>query len=184
MGNGLDGIVIFYGMAGAGKSTLGNRLSAATGVPYMSSSDLIRSAAPLNPEIKHYVEHGMPRGELLSDELMNEVLSSYLLPKVILDGFPRTLRQAQMLVDCDVNVQTVVYLAVDEAIARERMLEQRRRADDTPEAVQRRITTFKEHDRALRDFFHKHYHVKTVNTNYGEEPAYISLCRALNLEVE
>ncbi|OMO81064.1 Adenylate kinase [Corchorus olitorius] len=95
---------VFLGCPGVGKGTYASRLSNLLGVPHIATGDLVRdelaSAGPLPSKLKEIVNHG----QLVSDELIIDLLSKRLEAGeakgesgFILDGFPRTIRQAEIL---------------------------------------------------------------------------------------
>ncbi|XAR72078.1 Adenylate kinase [Bertholletia excelsa] len=95
---------VFLGCPGVGKGTYASRLSRLLGVPHISTGDLVRdelsSHGPLAPELSEIVN----QGKLVSDEIIINLLSKRLEAGeakgeagFILDGFPRTIRQAEIL---------------------------------------------------------------------------------------
>ncbi|XP_062092819.1 probable adenylate kinase 6, chloroplastic [Humulus lupulus] len=92
---------VFLGCPGVGKGTYASRLSNLIGVPHIATGDLVReelsSSGPLAPQLAEVVNHG----KLVSDEIIINLLSNRLQAKgesgFILDGFPRTIRQAEIL---------------------------------------------------------------------------------------
>jgi adenylate kinase len=96
-------IVILLGAPGCGKGTMAGRLSASNPIfHHVSSGDLLRAA------VKDQTQHGreadtfMKRGELVPDALIAQMIADYMAPlpnecTLLLDGFPRTLIQAEML---------------------------------------------------------------------------------------
>jgi adenylate kinase len=94
--------IILLGPPGAGKGTQARFLKSRLGVPHIGSGDtlraMIRRDTPLAAELRSYID----RGEFVPDDLMNDVMLSRLSESdaargFILDGFPRTLPQAQAL---------------------------------------------------------------------------------------
>ncbi|XVE68995.1 hypothetical protein DITRI_Ditri09bG0114500 [Diplodiscus trichospermus] len=108
---------VFLGCPGVGKGTYASRLSNLLGVPHIATGDLVRdelaSCGPLSSQLKEIVN----QGKLVSDEIIIDLLSKRLEPGkakgesgFILDGFPRTLRQAEILegvtdIDLAVNLK-------------------------------------------------------------------------------
>ncbi|XP_021910317.1 probable adenylate kinase 6, chloroplastic [Carica papaya] len=95
---------VFLGCPGVGKGTYASRLSNFLGVPHIATGDLVRdeisSSGPLASKLKEIVNHG----KLVSDEIIISLLSKHLEAGAakgesgfILDGFPRTIRQAEIL---------------------------------------------------------------------------------------
>jgi len=94
--------VVFLGPPGAGKGTQARLITRALGIPHISTGDLLRenveNRTPLGLTAKAFME----RGELVSDEVVNGMVRERLRqpdcePGFLLDGFPRTLRQAEVL---------------------------------------------------------------------------------------
>jgi adenylate kinase len=139
-------LVLIFGGPGAGKGTQGQLLSGALGVPHISSGDLLRA--------QHREVDLMRRGDLLPDELVSDIVLSRLqrpdaAPGAILDGFPRTLAQAQRLdrwlVEHRGTLRGAVYLDVprDELVAR--MVARgdlSQRSDDREGVADRRVDVF------------------------------------------
>ncbi|XP_010554558.1 PREDICTED: probable adenylate kinase 6, chloroplastic [Tarenaya hassleriana] len=95
---------VFLGCPGVGKGTYSSRLSSLLGVPHIATGDLVRdelsSSGPLSAQLKELVNHG----KLVPDEIIINLLSNRLEAGkeksesgFILDGFPRTVRQAEIL---------------------------------------------------------------------------------------
>lgn len=94
--------VIFLGPPGAGKGTQADRFAKAKGIPKISTGDILREAVANKTEIGLRAKAIMDRGELVSDEVIIGIVKERLdRPDVatgfILDGFPRTVAQAQAL---------------------------------------------------------------------------------------
>lgn len=116
--------LIFLGAPGAGKGTQAARISAALAIPAISTGDIIREAirtgSPLGLELKSYTD----QGKLVPDQLVVDLLQERLTKDdckngFILDGFPRTIQQAEFLDKTDCNIDRVVNIEVgDESIVR------------------------------------------------------------------
>jgi adenylate kinase len=94
--------VVLIGPPGAGKGTQGERLAARLNVPRISTGDLLREAVSAGTPLGELVRAVMGNGELVSDDLMIEVVRERLVRPdaaagFVLDGFPRTIRQAEAL---------------------------------------------------------------------------------------
>jgi adenylate kinase len=92
--------VIFLGPPGAGKGTQAARLAGYLGVPRISTGDMLRQAIALGTPLGKQIAPIMEKGGLVSDDLLSGVIQDRILHKdcergYILDGFPRTLRQAE-----------------------------------------------------------------------------------------
>lgn len=117
--------LILLGAPGAGKGTQAARISAALGIPAISTGDIIRSAiktgSPLGLELKSYTD----KGALVPDELVVALLQDRLKDAdcengYILDGFPRTIEQAKFL-DRAVHIDRVVNIVVEDEVIVRRM---------------------------------------------------------------
>ncbi len=120
--------IILLGAPGSGKGTQAEMLSKTYGIPHVSTGDILREevmkGTPLGEKVKTY----MNRGELVPDELVIEILKNRLQEPdckkgFILDGFPRTLKQAKaldvILSEVGLKIDAVVYIDVaDEEIIR------------------------------------------------------------------
>jgi adenylate kinase len=94
--------VVLLGPPGAGKGTQAERLAAGLNVPRISTGDLLREAVTAGTPLGELVRAVMARGELVGDDLMIEVVRERLARPdaaagFVLDGFPRTIRQAEAL---------------------------------------------------------------------------------------
>src|SRR5436190_20739630 len=108
--------IILIGIQGAGKSTQGNLLSEKLGVPYLSTGHIFREIAKEKTPIGRYIKEVMNAGYLIPDEKTLEIVAEYLnRPEYekgyILDGFPRTVNQAESFAN---GIDKVVYLKVSD----------------------------------------------------------------------
>ena len=146
--------IVILGQPGAGKGTQARRISAETGLPHVNTGDIIRAeiaaGTPWGLEVKAYND----RGVLVPDELIvgrvRERLDDAETAKgIVLDGFPRTLAQAQaldaMLEEIERGeLSVVLHFQLPEDIAEQRLLRRAsldRRVDDTPEVIRARLAT-------------------------------------------
>lgn len=157
-------MIIFFGPAGAGKSVQGQILSARYGWRWLSAGQLLRDTH--DPELLK----AMSTGELVHNDIANKVMLDALkrskdIDHVILDGFPRELSQAEWLVanepDHERSIAAVVVLEVPKAELIRR-LTLRGRADDSPEAIERRLQIFRTEIYPILAYFNEH-HVHIVH---------------------
>ncbi|CAH9091703.1 unnamed protein product [Cuscuta europaea] len=122
---------VFLGCPGVGKGTYASRLSTLLGVPHIATGDLVReelnSSGPLSKKLAEIVN----QGKLVSDEIILNLLSKRLEAGeargeagFILDGFPRTVRQAEILNDVT-DIELVVNLKLPESVLIEKCLGRR-----------------------------------------------------------
>jgi adenylate kinase len=150
---------------GAGKGTQGKRLSEIYGVPHLATGDLLRrhvaDGTPLGMEAKGY----MDRGELVPDRLVIDLILARLsadqpLTGFFLDGFPRSLNQAQNSYRYgqtrNTTFHAVISLAVPEDELVRRLLDRGRqtgRSDDNEETIRNRLRVYDENTRPLLNFY-------------------------------
>ena len=137
-------MIVFFGPAGAGKSVQGQMLAARHGWRWLSAGQLLRDT--------HDIEliKEMQTGSLVDPKKVNKLMGDALkratnIDRVILDGFPRQLEQAQWLIDSQPehqrSIALVVVLEVPRSVLLKR-LEVRGRVDDTPEAIDERLRIY------------------------------------------
>jgi len=96
--------LLFMGPPGAGKGTQAKLISERYNIPHISTGDMLRDAVAKGTELGKKVKEIMEKGELVSDDLINQIVKERLSQKdcdrgFILDGYPRTLKQAHALED-------------------------------------------------------------------------------------
>jgi adenylate kinase len=165
--------IIIIGIQGAGKSTQGKLLSDKLHVPYLSTGHIFRELAKEHDPMGRYIKETMNAGYLIPDVKVMEIVTEYLhrpeyAKGYILDGFPRTTKQAE---DFENGVDHVFYLRVSDKEALWRlsyraMTEKEEREDDTLKAIRKRIELFHKLTEPVLDHYrHKH---KLVEVD-GEE---------------
>lgn len=139
-------MIIFTGVAGSGKSVQGRMLADELALPWLSTGEFLRML------VSGERRKDMLAGKLLSDrEIIKLVQKIFAMIDVhdefILDGFPRTVSQADWLLNQhkhdQLDVTAVIHLVIDEQTALDR-LQQRGRPDDTKEAILERMREYEE----------------------------------------
>jgi adenylate kinase len=139
--------IVILGPPGAGKGTQAKQISRETGFPHVNTGDIFRAERDAGSELGRKLDEFMARGELVPDDVVVEIVRDRLARDdvadgFVLDGFPRTLAQAEaldaVLADMDREVSLVLHFQVPEEIAFERLLG-RAREDDRPEVIRRRL---------------------------------------------
>jgi adenylate kinase len=114
--------IILLGAPGAGKGTQAKRLSETFSIPQISTGDMLRAAVSAGSDLGKKVQQIMESGGLVPDELIIALVKERISAAdcrqgFLLDGFPRTIPQAQALQEAQVAIDCVIELAVaDEAI--------------------------------------------------------------------
>ena len=118
--------IIFLGAPGAGKGTQSERISKHFKIPTISTGEIIRQTLKSGSELSSRLKQYTDNGQLVPDEIVIELVKDRISQDdckngFILDGFPRTVAQAEALDNSGVNIDKVVDIEVDEKIIYERM---------------------------------------------------------------
>ncbi len=163
--------IILIGIQGSGKSTQGNLLSEKLKIPYLSTGHIFRDMAKEKTPIGRYIKETINAGFLVPDDKTLSIVSEYLSRKeyangYILDGFPRTVTQAEEFAN---GISAVVYLRVSDKEALWRLAGRRDgdvREDNTLDAIMKRINLFHEKTRPVIDFYR---HKRVLHEVDGEQ---------------
>ena len=146
--------LLFVGPPGAGKGTQAERVAKELGIAHVSTGDMFR-ALDDSTDLGRRVKEIMESGGYVSDEIVIEMLEARIAQDdaadgYILDGFPRTVPQAEALEDFlgDDGLDAVVLFEIDTDIVVQRMLD-RGRADDTEETIRTRLEVYAEQTKPL-----------------------------------
>ena len=144
--------VLLFGPPGSGKGTQAALLAERLGVPAISTGDMLRHAVASGTEVGHRVSGILAAGSLVDDETMAEIVKERLRRAdarrgFLLDGYPRTLGQADMLESIlqeqDASLDAAILLEVPEEEIVRRMTG-RQRADDGADVVRQRLRLYRE----------------------------------------
>lgn len=165
---------------GAGKGTQAARLSAYYGVAHISSGELFRNEVAQGTEIGRIAAAYLKRGDLVPDDLVMQMLAGPVVRAAqeggyVLDGFPRTLRQAEEAYAWakqveGVELQAVVHLIVSREELMRRLLTRSRdggRTDDTMETIEHRLDVYDLETEPLIEYYAGRGLVVDIN---GEQP--------------
>ncbi len=189
--------LILLGPPGAGKGTQAKILIDAYGIPQLSTGDILRSAIAARTPMGLAAKEIMDRGDLVPDEVVNGIISERLDAEdvkagFILDGFPRTIPQAealdQMLEEKGMQIDGVIEITADPDVLVNRIVNRAResaatsgaRADDNPEVVRKRLDVYRELTEPLVGYYREHGLVKTVDGMQPVEEVTASIRRALH----
>ena len=163
--------LILLGPPGAGKGTQAQRLVERHGIVQLSTGDMLRAAVKAGTDVGLKAKAVMDAGQLVSDEIVVGVVADRIVEAdcargFILDGFPRTVPQAnalaEMLASKGLKLDSVIELKVDEEALVSRMESRVRetiaaggtpRADDNPEAFRKRLVEYREKTAPLSEFY-------------------------------
>ena len=169
--------IILFGAPGAGKGTQAKRLVEARGLVQLSTGDMLRAAIDAGTELGLRAKEIMDRGDLVSDEIILGMIAERMdspdcANGVILDGFPRTVAQAEgldaMLEQRGLALDHVIEISVDEDSLFAR-IENRAaetggsRADDNAETLRKRLAVYHENTAPLLPYYDGKGLLKTVD---------------------
>ncbi|WP_186586745.1 adenylate kinase [Synechococcus sp. A15-28] len=168
--------LLFLGPPGAGKGTQAARLCEANGMKHLSTGDLLRSEVAAGTALGQEAEAVMNRGELVSDALVLAIVESQLKGLSrggwLLDGFPRTVPQADalepLLEELKQPIEAVVLLELDDAVLIERLLA-RGRDDDNEAVIRNRLEVYREKTSPLISFYRDKGLLVSVEANGSVE---------------
>jgi adenylate kinase len=166
---------------GAGKGTQAQRLADHYGIAHLASGDLLRTEVEAGSETGTRAAQYMSRGDLVPDDVVLQVVLGRVLEAArqggyVLDGFPRTLNQAEEVHRAaehrqEIELQGVVHLHVRRHELRRRMLaraELEGRTDDTPATIDHRLDVYAHETEPLVDYYARRGLVVEVD---GDRPA-------------
>jgi adenylate kinase len=164
--------VLLIGAPGAGKGTQAEFLSSSFGLAHISSGDLLRSHIARETAIGRQVKEYVSRGDLVPDAIVLDMLRKPVQEAVssggyILDGFPRTVEQAEtaylIAQELGVAVQVAVHLDVPNEELVRRLLARGRGKDDTADVIRHRLEVYEEKTLPMLDYYSQREKLVTVN---------------------
>jgi adenylate kinase len=148
-------VIVFMGVAGAGKSVQGKLLADDLGYRWLSTGEFLRM------HISGKRRQEMLEGKLLDDDEIISILNSFLATLApneacILDGFPRTITQSKWLLDQHdtgkIHVSAIIHLKASKDVVKQRLLA-RGRPDDTEEAINKRFEEYENSTLPIVEWF-------------------------------
>lgn len=190
--------LILLGPPGAGKGTQAKRLVSKHGIVQLSTGDMLRAAIAAGTPVGQRAKDKMERGELVPDEVVVSIVADRIdqpdcAAGFVLDGFPRTVPQAEaldrLLAERGLKLDAVVELKVDEGILLDR-IEQRAaetirrgeevRADDNPEVLRGRLAAYRAQTAPLTDYYGARGALRSVDGMAPIDEVAAALDRALS----
>lgn len=153
--------IVLLGAPGSGKGTQSEKLVKEFGVPQIATGDLLRSAVANQTELGKKAKVAMDAGDLVSDDIVVGMIRERLnepdaADGFILDGFPRSLAQAEALDELlntlDRPLQGVIHIKVDNEEIVQRLMA-RGRADDNEDTIRNRLKVFEEQTQPLVAYY-------------------------------
>ena len=210
--------IIMLGAPGAGKGTQAKKIAGKYEIPHISTGDIFRANIKNGTELGKKAKTYMDQGLLVPDELVVDLVVDRVNQKdcengYVLDGFPRTIPQAEALVAQDVRIDKVVSIEIADQVIEDRMVGRRVcsscgasyhitanppkvegvcdscggelaiRKDDAPETVKNRLKVFHDETEPLKAFYEKMGILKEVQGNQPIDGATKDILAALGANV-
>lgn len=146
--------ILLTGPIGSGKSTQGQLLAQYLKIPLFQTGQITRQLAKENSNLGKCIKAIMGKGELVDDQTIADVLKNAMSKNdhrkgYIIDGFPRSLEQLRVF---DPEFDVVFNFVIPDGMVLERLL-RRKRVDDTPEAIQRRLKIYYQQTQPLIEHY-------------------------------
>ena len=174
-------ILIFFGPPGAGKGTQASLIANNFNIPHLSTGDILRDKLLQKDKLSITLKHIMDKGQLVSDDILNEIVSNRIsnhdcLRGFILDGYPRTMGQAlflnTILNSKNHKIDKIIDINVDERIIAKRIISRfktENRQDDTEDVIKTRISRYLSETKPLSDFYKTKYPSDYLVINGNQE---------------
>ena len=204
--------VVIMGVQGSGKGTQAKKVAEYKGLKHINIGQLFREEMAAETETGKEAKQYITKGELVPDEITFRIIKNAISGKgnnMILDGFPRSVAQAQYLLD-NYELDLVIVLELDEEEAVRRISARRNcskchrdynilykkpkkegicdvcggklvvREDDKPKEVKRRIDIYQEKAKKLLEFFEDKVEIKKIDASQNIEAIYNQIIKELN----
>ena len=174
-------IIIFFGPPGAGKGTQAKLVAGKLKIPHLSTGDILREKLLELDSLSLKLKEIMDSGNLVSDEILNEIISHRLNfadceKGFILDGYPRTIDQKNYLQNFlkinSLKINYIFDLSLDTEVVIKRIKSRSKienRLDDNEEIIKTRIEKYSNQTKPLSDFYSSNYSNNYFLVNGNQE---------------
>lgn len=176
--------LIFLGAPGVGKGTLAALLAEKKGFKHISTGEIFRAEIQAETPLGLKVKSILDAGEYVPDEVTNEIVKNVLnsaevkAKGFILDGYPRTINQAEFLEQNGIKIDAAVLLNAADEVVIKRLLG-RGRKDDSMEIITNRIKVYNEKTKPLIDFYDNKNLIVNIECEGTVEENYERLVKGL-----
>ena len=163
--------IVFIGPPGAGKGTQAQKIVERYMIAHLSTGDMLRAARDAKTPLGLKADEYMSRGELVPDDIIIDLIRERLQSAdcrrgYLLDGFPRTIAQAEALDGMLASQNTPLDVVLELQVPEEelfRRLAGRGRADDKPEVIRQRLVAYRTQTEPLLDYYRRKNLLRTVD---------------------
>jgi len=180
--------IVFIGPPGAGKGTQAQKVTEYLGTAHLSTGDFLRSLKDDNTPLGEQARKYLDAGDLLPDSAVSGVVFKHLMMAecsqgCLLDGFPRTIAQAELLDEFLIKQRTpldlVLKLKVDEQELLQR-LNGRGRGDDGPNTVKKRLQVYARETRPLLEYYRKRNLLHSIDGHGTPDEVFIRIQQCID----
>ncbi|MBI4146385.1 nucleoside monophosphate kinase [Candidatus Woesearchaeota archaeon] len=200
--------IIILGPQGSGKGTQAQLLSKKYGYKHLSTGDIIRQGIEKKDPAALAIEKGIAQGKLVPDKLILKLVKQNLVENNILDGVPRTITQAEAL-DEITNIDLVIELQLTDEEGIKRLSSRQhcpkcraiygqesppknkntcdkdgtklaQREDDKPEAIKKRLETYREETEPLIEYYRPRHIVHSINAGRKIDEVFKEVCMVID----
>ena len=192
--------IVLLGPPGVGKGTQASLIAEKLGTPHLSTGEMLRAAVRSGTDIGKTADAVMERGELVPDELIVAVVIERIAQPdathgFVLDGFPRTIAQAEAFDDllhaAQLTLDHAIELKIDEKILLDRILNRAReahqagaiaRGDDNREALEVRLGVYNQQTAPLIEYYRSKSILRTIDGLQAVDDVQADILKAVGKE--
>jgi adenylate kinase len=163
--------IVFIGPPGAGKGTQAERLIEKYKLAHLSTGDMLRAARDAQTEVGKKAEQYMSKGQLVPDGIIVAIIGERLAKPdckkgYLLDGFPRTIAQAEALDGLLARQSTPLDVVLELRVPEDELFNRlagRGRADDKPDVIRQRLVAYRKQTEPLLDYYGNKKILKSID---------------------